>query len=202
MIRKAAIFYDAAVSGSEAAHNRAGFIKLLEYTAEHNISIIIVEECGRFARDLVIQEMGYARLKDAGYKLIAADNPDQFLSETPTAIFIRQLLGAIKQFEKSVIAERLRSGRERRAKTTREKTLDGNPRIAGVATHLFAGKRGEKIQTVLQPLARKAKLARGELAKASRTLFVRRVKTSSGKPIRTQQLEKWIGALTALSKRK
>jgi hypothetical protein len=49
---------------------------------------------------LIIQETGWRYLKDAGITLIAADSPDAFLDETPTAVMIRQILGSVSQFEK------------------------------------------------------------------------------------------------------
>ncbi|MES0385509.1 MAG: hypothetical protein ABUJ98_13085 [Hyphomicrobium sp.] len=36
-----------------------------------------------------------------GYDLIAADSPSSFLEFTPTADLIRQVLGAVSQFEKA-----------------------------------------------------------------------------------------------------
>ena len=36
-----------------------------------------------------------------GYDLIAADSPSSFLEYTPTADLIRQVLGAVSQFEKA-----------------------------------------------------------------------------------------------------
>lgn len=75
---------------------------------------VVVENAGRFARDLIVQETGYAKL---GITLIAADDPNAFTSDTPTATLVRQILGAVAQFEKPylwrncaahVIAPRLR----------------------------------------------------------------------------------------------
>ena len=49
----------------------------------------------------MVQEVGYAMLRDRGIQLIAADDPDAFTSDTPTAIMVRQILGAVAQFEKA-----------------------------------------------------------------------------------------------------
>ena len=51
---------------------------------------IIVETASRFARDLIVAEMGFRRLRAAGIALIAADAPNSFLDDTPTSAFIRQ----------------------------------------------------------------------------------------------------------------
>ena len=41
--------------------------------------------------------------KGLGVELIAADKPDAFLDDTPTATLIRQVLGAVSLFEKAMI---------------------------------------------------------------------------------------------------
>jgi hypothetical protein len=47
-----------------------------------------------------MQETAWRSLRDADITLIAADSPDSFLDKTPTAVLIRQVLGAVSQFEK------------------------------------------------------------------------------------------------------
>jgi hypothetical protein len=42
-----------------------------------------------------------AALRERGYDLIAVDSPGSFLEDTPTAALIRQVLGAVSQFEKA-----------------------------------------------------------------------------------------------------
>jgi DNA invertase Pin-like site-specific DNA recombinase len=74
---------------------------MLAYMLTNGARTIIVENPSRFARDLVVQETGYAMLKARGIELIAADAPDSFLSETPTAVFVRQVLGAAAQLDKA-----------------------------------------------------------------------------------------------------
>ena len=55
----------------------------------------------RFARDLAVQLAGHDMLKGLGIDLIPASAPDFFLEDTPTAVLVRQVLGAIAQFEKA-----------------------------------------------------------------------------------------------------
>jgi hypothetical protein len=43
------------------------------------------------------QETGWRFLRDAGITLIAADSPDAFPDETPTAVMIRQILVAVRK---------------------------------------------------------------------------------------------------------
>jgi DNA invertase Pin-like site-specific DNA recombinase len=68
-------FYDAAVSGADPIEARPGFTALLARIAANGARTIIVETANRFARDLMVQEVGFAMLRDLGITLIAADSP-------------------------------------------------------------------------------------------------------------------------------
>jgi DNA invertase Pin-like site-specific DNA recombinase len=111
-------YYDAAVSGADAVDIRPGFNDMLAYMLGNGARTIIVENANRFARDLIVQETGYRMLKDRGIELIAADAPDSFLSDTPTSVLIRQILGAVAQFEKTALVNKLRGARERKRRLT------------------------------------------------------------------------------------
>ena len=76
---------------------RPGFRSMLERLLSNGVRTIVVETANRFARDLIVQEIGYAMLKERGIELIATDKPDAFLDDTPTAVLIRQVLGAVSQ---------------------------------------------------------------------------------------------------------
>jgi DNA invertase Pin-like site-specific DNA recombinase len=80
------------------------------------VRTIIVETANRFARDLMTAESGFAFLKMQGITLIAADSPSAFLDDSPTATLIRQILGAVSQFEKAMLVAKLRVARERKGK--------------------------------------------------------------------------------------
>jgi hypothetical protein len=77
----------------------------------NGVRTIIVETASRFARDLIVQGTGWRYLRDAGVRLIAADSPDSFLDETPTAVLIRQVQGSVSQFEKAALVAKLRAAR-------------------------------------------------------------------------------------------
>ena len=107
-------FYDKAVSGADPIETRPGFAAMLERIESNGVRTIIVETANRFARDLMVQEVGYARLRERGINLIAADNPDAFKDDTPTAKLVRQVLGAIAEFDKAMTVAKLRGARERK----------------------------------------------------------------------------------------
>jgi len=111
-------FDDPAVKGDDAVDSRPGFAAALERIAGNGVRTIIVETANRFARDLIVQETGFRRLQLDGITLIAADKPDSFVDDTPTAILVRQILGAVAQFDKAMTVAKLRGARERKRRKT------------------------------------------------------------------------------------
>src|SRR5215208_1503573 len=107
-------FYDAAVSGADPIDTRPGFAAMLERIEGNGARTIIVETASRFARDLMVQEVGHSMLRGRGIDLIAADNPGSFIDDTPTAKLVRQVLGAISEFDKAMTVAKLRGARERK----------------------------------------------------------------------------------------
>ena len=110
-------FYDAAVSGADPIEAREGFAALLARIAGNGTRTIIVETANRFARDLMVQEVGFAMLQGLGITLIAADSPASFLDDGPTSKLIRQILGAVSEFDKAMVVAKLRGARERVRRT-------------------------------------------------------------------------------------
>jgi len=111
-------FYDAAVSGADPINERPGFSDMLSYIHGNGARIILVENASRFARDLAVQITGHELLKRKDIELVPVDAPDHFTNETPTAIMVRQILGAVSEFEKASLVEKLRKARERKRKET------------------------------------------------------------------------------------
>ena len=95
-------------------NERPGFSDMLTYLHGNGARIILVESASRFARDLAVQITGHELLKRKGIELVPVDAPDHFINETPTAVMVRQILGAVSQFEKASLVEKLRKARERK----------------------------------------------------------------------------------------
>ena len=94
---------------ADPIETRPGFAAMLERIESNGVRTIIVETANRFARDLMVQEVGYARLRERGINLIAADSPNAFQDDTPTAKLVRQVLGAIAEFDKAMTVAKLRA---------------------------------------------------------------------------------------------
>jgi DNA invertase Pin-like site-specific DNA recombinase len=114
-------FYDAAISGADPVGDRPGFAEMLESLLANGAKTIIVESPDRFASDLMVQLAGHDMLKARGITLVAASAPMHFIEDTPTAILVRQVLGAIAEFEKTTLVAKLAAARKRKRIATGEK---------------------------------------------------------------------------------
>jgi DNA invertase Pin-like site-specific DNA recombinase len=131
-------YYDADVKGADPVHTRPAFSAMLEAILGNGVRTIVIESAGRFARDLIVQETGFAYLRDLGVTLIAADGHD-FSEETPTAVLIRQVLGAVSQFQKAELVAKLKGARDRKRKddkTWREGRKPAPPEAVKLARRL------------------------------------------------------------------
>ena len=54
-------------------------------------------------------------LAQEGFTLIAVDDPDAFTADTPTARMVRQILGAVAEFEKANLVAKLKGARDRKS---------------------------------------------------------------------------------------
>ena len=138
-------FYDAAVSGADPIDERPGFAAMLKRIEGNGARTIIVETASRFARDLMVQEVGHAKLRERGIDLIAADNPGSFIDDTPTAKLVRQVLGAISEFDKAMTVAKLRGARERKRREAgkcegRKSHAERNPELVALAKRLHRQK--------------------------------------------------------------
>ena len=134
-------YYDEAISGADHVDTRPGFRTMLERLLSNGVRTIVVETANRFARDLMVQEIGFAMLQERGVALIAADKPDAFLDDTPTARMIRQILGVVSEFEKAMLVSKLRGARERKRATGvkvegRKSLAEINPKAVAMAKQL------------------------------------------------------------------
>ena len=157
-------FYDAAVSGADPIETRPGFTALLARIAGNGARTIVVETANRFARDLMVQEVGFAMLRDLGITLIAADSPASFLDDGPTSKLIRQILGAVSEFDKAMTVAKLKGARDRvrrqRGKCEGRKSYaerEGGQKLVELARHLHRNPNGRphSLRTVAAGLAKR-----------------------------------------------
>lgn len=109
-------YRDEGVSGAKELVDRDGLAALLDRVESNGIKTVLVERSDRLARDLMVGEVILGQFRKAGVRVIAADSGTDLTagdSDDPTAKLIRQVLGAVAEFEKDVIVLKLRAARDR-----------------------------------------------------------------------------------------
>lgn len=112
---------DEGVSGSNGLEAREGLHEALSALRANSVRGLVVYRLDRLARDLVLQEQLLAEVRRMGGEVFSTsaaeasylgDDPDD-----PSRKLIRQVLGAVAEYERAMINLRLRSGRRRKAET-------------------------------------------------------------------------------------
>lgn len=106
------VFREEGVSGSVENMNRPAWQELMATLHSNGVRTILIEKLDRLARDLMIQETAIADLRKNGIMLISVAEPDLMASD-PTRVLMRQLMGAVAQYDKSQIVAKLRGARMR-----------------------------------------------------------------------------------------
>ena len=115
-LRLVETFSDEGVSGSNGLDTRQGLADLLAAAESGAVSGIVVYRLDRLARDLVLQETLFARLRKVGVEVLSVSEPDVD-SDDPTRILVRQVLGAIGQYERALIRARVTAGKLAKKRT-------------------------------------------------------------------------------------
>lgn len=111
------VYREEGVSGTKESADRPAWSELMTALHSNGVKVVIVERLDRLARDLMVQETIVADLRKYGFELVSVAEPD-LMATDPTRILVRQMMGAVAQYEKSQIVLKLRGARLRkRAKT-------------------------------------------------------------------------------------
>lgn len=78
----------------------------------HDIRTIIIERIDRLARDLMVQENLLYDMGKHGVSVLSATDGD-LLEDDPTRKLIRQVLGAIAEYDKTMLVLKLKASRDR-----------------------------------------------------------------------------------------
>lgn len=108
-------FRDAGVSGAKDLDSRPGLAALIDRIESNGVRIVLVENATRLARDLMVSEVILQQLTTVGCTVIATDSGTDLTADTddPTRRLIRQVLGAVAEFDRRVTVLKLRAARER-----------------------------------------------------------------------------------------
>jgi DNA invertase Pin-like site-specific DNA recombinase len=111
-IRIVSVFREEGVSGTTDLENRPALAAMIEALHGNGVRLVLVEKLDRLARDLMVQETILGDLRKHEFELVSVHEPDLCQTD-PTRTLMRQLMGAIAQYEKSMIVLKLRGARER-----------------------------------------------------------------------------------------
>jgi DNA invertase Pin-like site-specific DNA recombinase len=121
-------FTEEAVSGTIDGLNRPAFLQMIQEIEfaqkEHPQDgvCIVLERMDRLARDLIVSEVILKECASRGIPVYAADQGQKIdqasVEADPTRKLIRQIMGALSEWEKSVIVKKLRAARDRKRQET------------------------------------------------------------------------------------
>jgi DNA invertase Pin-like site-specific DNA recombinase len=101
---------DEGISGSNGLDARKGLAEVLTVVESGQVSGLVVYRLDRLARDLILQETLMTRMRKAGVEVLSVTEPD-IDSEDGTRVLVRQILGAVSQYERALIRSRMMGGR-------------------------------------------------------------------------------------------
>lgn len=134
----AEVFREEGVSGTKELDDRPALGALLVALEENGVKTVLIEKLDRLARDLMIQETILADMQKRGFVLISAYEPD-LCSDDPSRKLMRQIMGAVAEYDRAMIVAKLRAARQRK------KAKHGK----GEGRHAF-GEKPEETQTLEQ----------------------------------------------------
>jgi DNA invertase Pin-like site-specific DNA recombinase len=113
-------FFEAGVSGTVEGMDRPKFSEMIEAIENRRlngeeINGIVVERLDRIARDLMVQEMLLSECRKRAISVYSADSDWSDIASDagdPTRKLIRQVLGAVAEFDKSQTVLKLRKARQ------------------------------------------------------------------------------------------
>lgn len=180
-------FRDAGVSGTRDLDNRPGLAALLDRLESNGVRLVLVENATRLARDLMVSEVLLQQLTGAGCKVIAADSGTDLTADTddPTRRLIRQVLGAVAEFDRRVTVMKLRAARER--KRSRGERCEGRKPFG-----TFPGE-AETLARIRELRRKHPNGRRRSLQQICDALNIEGRATRSGKPWSKQVLNRIVG---------
>ena len=165
-------FNDEAVSGADAIEARPGFAALLDRIESNGVRVVIVEDASRFARQVVVQELGVMALQQRGVQVLTASGDDLTATDDPSKVMVRQMMAAFVQFEKARLVAKLALARRRKRQSV--------GKCEGRKSHVEI--RPEVVDLAKQLRRKKPKGGQMSFARIGQELAARGYMTSKGTP--------------------
>ena len=132
-------------SGKMDTMVRPEFMRMISDSEILGIKVLVFSDQSRLSRDIIVQESTFRLLSSRGYSLVSSENPESFLSDSPTNSLIRQIMGSFSEFDRSSTVHKLKVSRIRKresnykiGKVTRNRTgkCEGSKRILEIHPQL------------------------------------------------------------------
>ena len=134
------VYIEPGVSGTLGIEDRTALPELLDaLERDEGITHVLVENMDRLARDGLVAELIFSAFEKVrpGVKVISCDTGIDLADVSdPSRKMIRQILGAVAEFNKQQTVMRLRAGRERQRRDTGR--CEGRKPLEVAETHLAA----------------------------------------------------------------
>jgi DNA invertase Pin-like site-specific DNA recombinase len=111
-IRIVQVFREKGVSGTVEGMDRPTWAEIVGMILANGVKTILLETLSRLARELFVQEYILRDMVQRGITLISVTELD-LGSTDATRVMFRQILGAIHQYEKTMVVLKLRGARQR-----------------------------------------------------------------------------------------
>ena len=110
-------FEERGVSGTNEMGDRPALTELVSLLGPATTDTMIVENADRLARDLRVSELileDFRQIK--AHVFDASSQMDLTVCDDPTRVMIRQMLGAVAEWNKSMLVKKLKAARDRKSK--------------------------------------------------------------------------------------
>jgi len=105
-------FEESGVSGTKDLADRPALQEMLLALLSNGVRTVLTEKLDRLARDLMIQEAIINDLQKRGMTLVSVMEPDLCTTD-PSRKLIRQIMGAIAEYDRTMIVLKTRAARQR-----------------------------------------------------------------------------------------
>lgn len=106
-------FRDGGKSGTTSIEERDGLTALFARCKAEGITVAICQESGRLARTLIQQMLIIEKAREASIELLDCSGEKLSDDSCSQRVMISQILGAIKQYDRSETIAKMKAGRER-----------------------------------------------------------------------------------------
>ena len=108
------IYKEEGVSGTLEDRPTLARLMLSLEQNHHGVKIVVIERLDRLARDLMVQEAIVRDFQKQGFELISTCEGKDLASNDPTRKLIRQIMGAVAEYDRAMLVLKLRVARERK----------------------------------------------------------------------------------------